>query len=143
MISHRNIDPNNEYELKSRYAGGGKKELKKSKAETVEAAVERTVKDIPGGEFLLNVKLYEVKRKYYAVEGDVWGPIDDHRTRGFSLGDRVICKEQNFLKTLDLKGDIIYGKITGFINGDEVFIKVEGEENRTIKVPIDKLTKSK
>ncbi len=141
MISHRNINPNGNHELKARYVGGGKS-IKKSKAQTVEDAINNTVKTVPGGEFLANAKLYIVKGKYFAIEGDVWGTVEDSSFRGFSIGDRVVCKDRGFLKSLNFKTDLIYGKITGIEDEKEVYVKVEGEEDRTIKVSIDKLTKA-
>lgn len=73
MISNRNVDSNFEYSVISNYAGGSKAELKKSKATTIEEAINRTVRNVPGGEFVMNARIYIVKDKYFAVEGDVWG----------------------------------------------------------------------
>ena len=76
MISKRNIDSDFNYELLSTYAGGSKKELKKSKAVNIEEAVDQTVRKIAGGEFVMNAKIYKIEKQsntYFAVEGDVWG----------------------------------------------------------------------
>jgi hypothetical protein len=76
MVSTRNIDPNLDYSLISTYSGGSKRELKKSRAKSIEDAIDQTVKKVPGGEFAMNVKIYTVRkinREYIAVEGDVWG----------------------------------------------------------------------
>lgn len=141
MISHRNVDPNLEYELISSYSGGSKKELKRSKAKNVEEALEQSVKRVPGGELMMNVKLYSIKGKYFAIEGDVWGKKGNRSIRGFSVGDRIVCKDKYFLKKLDLKNDIVYATITGLINDKEVYVKLDGVD-RTMKIPIDKITKS-
>jgi len=74
------------------------KELKKSKALLVEEAVNQTVKKIPGGEFLMNVKLYQVKGNRFAVEGDVWGVKTDVTYRGFKIGDKVMWKAGGDIK---------------------------------------------
>ena len=73
MISTRNVDPNLKYEVISTYSGGSKRELKKSKSTSIEDAIDQTVKKVPGGEFLMNCKIYLINSKYIAVEGDVWG----------------------------------------------------------------------
>lgn len=141
MISHRNVDPSLDYRLVSSYSGGNEKELKKSRAENLEDAIEQMVKKVPGGEFLMNVKVYEIKDKYFAVEGDVWGKADNVSYRGFTLGDRVVCKDKKLLKKLDLKNDIVYGTISGLIDDVEVYVKLD-DIDRTIRLPYDKITKS-
>ena len=60
MISNRNVDPKLDYSLLSSYSGGSQRELKKSKAITIEDAVDQTVRKVPGGEFLMNTKLFKV-----------------------------------------------------------------------------------
>lgn len=69
--------------------GADKQELKKSKAKTIEAAIDQVVKSTPGGEYLKNVKIYWVSTKYLAVEGDVWGIAANANFRGFTVGDKV------------------------------------------------------
>lgn len=80
MVSDRNVDVKNHYELLQAYAGSSKQELKKSKAETLPDAVYETVKRVSGGEFLMNAHFYFIEHKKgkkswttFAVEGDVWG----------------------------------------------------------------------
>src|SRR5258705_8863905 len=73
MTSNRNIDPKLDYKVLSTYTGASTKELRKSRAKTLQQAIDETVKKIPGGEFLMNVKIYLVNGEYFAVEGDVWG----------------------------------------------------------------------
>ncbi len=73
MISNRNVDSRMDYVLIKNYVGGSKKELRRYKGSSIEEAIDKVVKVQPGGEFLKNVKLYLVKGKYFAVEGDVWG----------------------------------------------------------------------
>ena len=90
MISNRNVDSNLDYGLIASYSGGTKRELKKSRALTVEDAVDQTVRKVPEGEFLMNSKVYLVKNKYFAVEGDVWGVKANATYRGFKVGDKVI-----------------------------------------------------
>ncbi len=73
MVSNRNIDSKMEYVSLKNYTGGSRKELRRYKSESLEGAIDQVVKAVPGGEFLKNVKIYVVNKKYYAVEGDVWG----------------------------------------------------------------------
>jgi hypothetical protein len=142
MIAHRNVDMKLDYELIATYSGGSNRELKKARYKTVEDALESTVRKVPGGEMLLNVKLYQIKGKYYAVEGDVWGKSGENGIRGFHVGDQVVCKDVNFIKKMNLSSnDIVYGVITGLIDDKSVYIKLKGTE-RTIKVPLEKITKS-
>jgi hypothetical protein len=98
MISTRNIDPNQTYTVLATYSGGSNRELRKSKATSIEHAIDLVVKRVPGGEFLMNAKIYIVRRsrnpqrQRYAVEGDVWGVETEVSYRGFKVGDRVMWK---------------------------------------------------
>jgi len=92
MIANRNIDPKLDYNVIATYSGGSQRELKKSKALTIEDAIDQTVKKIAGGELLMNAKIYLVKGKYIAIEGDVWGISSNTSYRGFKIGDKVIWK---------------------------------------------------
>jgi hypothetical protein len=72
--------------------GASQNEIRKTKAETTEDAIDQVVKSTPGGEYLKNVKLYLVtkgKKKYFAIEGDVWGIAGNANFRGFTVGDKV------------------------------------------------------
>ncbi|HEY1871029.1 MAG TPA: hypothetical protein VGG71_08220, partial [Chitinophagaceae bacterium] len=60
MISNRNVDPALNYGVISSYSGGSMRELKHSRATSIDDAIDQTVKKIPGGEFLMNVKIYMV-----------------------------------------------------------------------------------
>ncbi len=103
MISNRNIDSGLDYDVISTYAGGSNKDLKRSKALTIEDAIDETVRNVPGGEFLMNAQIYIVNGKYMAVEGDVWGRATNANHRGFSIGDKVTWKEWGNHKTGTIK----------------------------------------
>ncbi|AEA42433.1 hypothetical protein [Fluviicola taffensis] len=101
MISTRNIDPNLDYSLISTYSGGSKRELKKSRAKSIEDAIDQTVKKVPGGEFVMNVKVYTIhkfNKEYLAVEGDVWGNAGNVSYKGFEVGELVIWKSAGSYK---------------------------------------------
>lgn len=100
MISNRNVESKADYVLLKNYAGGDmreiKKALKKTKAVTLDQAVDETARNVAGGEFLKNVKVYGVKKKdkmYLFIEGDVWGLTDNISYRGFKIGDIVQWKD--------------------------------------------------
>jgi len=131
MISNRNVDPTLNYQIITTYSGGSKKELKKTKAEYIEDAIDQTVKKIPGGEFIMNAKIYLVNNKYFAVEGDVWGVGSNIAYRGFKVGDVVTWKKF---------GKFHKGKITGL--KDDKTCLVENEEGKIIEIKYDEVTKS-
>lgn len=128
MVSDRNIDTKmDQYVLLKNYAGGSKKEikkaLKKTKATSIDEAVDETVRNVAGGEFLKNVKVYAVKKKkkvYLLVEGDVWGYAENVSFRGFKVGDTVQWKELTLTKK---------GVITGLTDAEKCMVKEEGKEN--------------
>jgi hypothetical protein len=93
MISNRNVDSKTDYVLLKNYMGGSKKQLRKLKALTLEDAIDKVVRNTPGGEFLKNVKVYSLNGKYYAVEGDIWGIASNANFQGFKVGDSVQWKE--------------------------------------------------
>ncbi|MFI5187201.1 MAG: hypothetical protein ACHQF0_10775 [Chitinophagales bacterium] len=103
MISNRNIDPKLDYDVISTYSGGSNRDIKKSRAATVEDAIDQTVRKVPGGEFLMNVKIYLVNKKYIATEGDVWGVKSNVAYRGFRVGDKVTWKVMSGFKTGTIK----------------------------------------
>jgi hypothetical protein len=138
MVSTRNIDSKGDYTLLRNYMGGTKKELKKSKATDLEQAINAVVKQTPGGEFLKNVKVYQVRKfksAYYAVEGDVWGIAGNQNMRGFTLGMKVQypCGIENGLPKKCI------GTITDLTNDLECQVK----DDETGKVTTEKYSNLK
>lgn len=131
MISNRNVDPKMDYDAISTYSGGSKKELRKSKAKTIEDAIDQTVRKVPGGEFLMNVKIYMVNGQYLAVEGDVWGSKTNLAFRGFKVGDKVTWKT--------LGGTFKSGTIISLKN-DQVCL-IETENGETVEKKYDDISK--
>ena len=117
MISNRNVDTGFEYSVISTYAGGSNAELKKSKATSIEDAIDQTVRNVPGGEFIMNARIYLIKEKYFAVEGDVWGQKNNANHRGFSIGDKVTWKEWGNHKT---------GTVKAFKDTEKCILDVDG-----------------
>ena len=81
MVSTRNIETTQKYHLIQKYVTLDKKEMKKTRAESIQEAVDAIVKKVDGGEYLMNVKVYQISHYrygqgtayYFSVEGDVWG----------------------------------------------------------------------
>lgn len=96
MISTRNVTTKNEYVNLRNAVGGDNRDLKRNKATTLDMAVGNLVKNVPGGEFVQNVKVYTIG-KYYAVSGDVWGLSGEINHKGYKVGDHVMWKD-NFVK---------------------------------------------
>jgi len=139
MISNRNVDPNLKYQSLTTYSGGSKRELKKSKATSIEAAIDNTVKKVPGGEFLMNCKIYVVNSKYIAVEGDVWGSATTElQFRGFKVGDKVTWKKKDLIS-----GTKFYtGSISALKDDKTCYIKVDGETDKVVELSYDDITKT-
>lgn len=135
MVSNRNVDPDLKYKLITTYSGGSEKELKKSKFISIEQAIDNTIKKTPGGEFLMNAKIYLVDNKYIAVEGDIWGIEGFASYKGFKVGDKVTWK------TSLIKGkDYITGTITSLKDDKECLIKIDNQDKIT-EVEYTKLSK--
>lgn len=133
QISTRNIDTAQGYQLLKRYAGSGDKELVKNLSPTLEGAVENVVKAVPGGEYMMNVKVYKSNNKYTA-EGDVWGVPNRNDIRGFRVGDKVVFKYFY---------DVEHGEITALIDGQKCFVKFKDKKGKIWEkeVAYDKLSK--
>ncbi|MBE7443424.1 MAG: hypothetical protein HS119_13335 [Flavobacteriales bacterium] len=133
MISTRNIDSKSEYKLLTTYSGGSEKDLRKSRAKTIEQAINETVRRTIGGEYLMNAKIYLVDERYYAIEGDVWGKENNEKeiaVNGFRVGDKVTWKKAGTYKT----GKIIALK-------DKVCLVEQDENQKTIEMDYYNLTK--
>jgi len=139
MVSNRNIDNQmSNYVLIKNYSGGSKKEIKKSikktKAATFDKAVDETVRNVAGGEFLMNVHVYSVHRSnkiYFLVEGDVWGYKEGNSFRGFKTGDIVQWKGMGGSKK---------GKITALTNSEKCMV-LENGKNMSIEIKYSKIRK--
>ncbi len=136
LVSNRNIDFNQDYELIRSYAGSDskkevKKEIKKMRSETLEDAINYTLKNTPGGEILTNVNIYMVRHKYYVVHGDVYGIKDAERNyKGWKVGDNVQWRS----------GGLRKGVIVELKDAEEASIK-EVESGIVFPVRYERLTK--
>lgn len=131
MISNRNVDPKLDYDVITTYSGGSNRELKKSKAKTVEDAIDQTVRKVPGGEFLMNVKIYMVNGQYIAIEGDVWGVKSNISYRGFKVGDKVTWKTKGTFKMGTIKS----------LKDDKICL-IETENGDIIEKKYDEISKA-
>lgn len=122
MISSKNVGDLGDYEIIAAYARGNQKKITKSKAKTLEDALEQTVREVPGGVFLMNAKIYMIKRKYFAIEGDVWGLKQNANYKGFKVGDHVMWKTVFGYKK---------GTVEAIKNSEECVVVEDGTVNRT------------
>ena len=138
MISTRNVDPNLNYKVITTYSGSNKKELRKSKATTIDEAIDKPVKNVPGGEFLMNVKIYQIDKKYYAAQGDVWGTLTQEGFKGFKIGDKVTWAKKSIIK-----GKIyITGTITALKDDKTCLVKMDNDTDKTIALQYQEITKT-
>lgn len=138
MISNRNVSPELKYQVLTTYSGGSNKELKKSKATSIEDAIDKTVRKVPGGEFVMNAKIYLVDGKYIAVEGDVWGNANNQSYRGFKVGDNVTWKTKSIIGG----AKFLTGKIVTLKDDKNCLVKVDNETDSTIELSYDEITKT-
>lgn len=138
MISTRNIDSGENYVLLKRGTNDSKKAFKQTKAKTIDGAIQNAVADVPGGEFMKNVKLYS-DGSNYSVIGDVWGISENADIEGFKVGDVVFMK--NTLLKISTGGKkFLKVTITGLKGRNSCLVKFD---NGTIKeVDYSKLSKT-
>ena len=139
IISNRNIDSKTNYQLIERY-----KTAKAKSQDALEQAIDKAVKEVDGGEFLKNVKIYVKNNgRKVKIEGDVWGipPVGGSVTKTvnanieFKQGDKVAFKNM---------GKLVEGIIIG-LNRETAVVKFKNmmgqEKNKEIEY--QKLTKIK
>jgi hypothetical protein len=125
MISTRNVDSGVKYvELKRSVKG---------KSKDLETAIEKAVKQVPGGEFMKNVVIYYNGK--IKVEGDVWGVSgvlsekdqresdrkskEDELSSMFSVGDKVSWRTI----TRSIESGVISGK-----DESKAIVSIEGSD---------------
>lgn len=89
IISNRNVSTKENYQVIKSYVGVSKKEIIRNKSKTIDGSVAIVLQQVPGGEFLMNCKVYKVEGGYYSVSGDVWGVSGSINFQGFKVGDKV------------------------------------------------------
>lgn len=124
MVANRNVDSSVEYEPLRNYAGGDKKALKRTRARSIDAAIDETVRQVPGGEYLMNAKVYLVNGQYIAVEGDVWGKKTNADFRGYKVADAVNFKDRNKL---------VPGKIKTLIDSETALVEFKDGKLKVIE----------
>lgn len=137
MISNRNVNPQLNYQPIATYAGGSRAELTRSRSLSVEDAVNQTVRRVPGGEFVVNAKIYVVDEKYFAVEGDVWGAAEQSY-RGFKVGDRVTFKNPALFTTQRF----LLGTVVALKSTELCLVQPEAQGAGLVEVSYDDLTRS-
>jgi len=106
VISNRNFDTSKDYQLLATYSGDSDKEIKKSKSPNIQTAIDDRLKNVPGGEYLTNVKIYLVDGKYYSVTGDVFGTTNAP-FKGFVVGDVVMYYHNGLFRKNEYKMAVV------------------------------------
>jgi len=141
IIANRNIDPKANYQLIERYKIA---KAKGKNQDALEQAIDKAIKEVEGGEFMKNVKIYVKNNgKKIKIEGDVWGiPTVQKSVEKFvkakiefKIGDKVTFKNM---------GRLVEGKIIGLNQNTAVvkFTTMFGREKNKL-VEYEKLTKIK
>lgn len=79
VASTRNYESKTDYVLLKKYVSA---KAKNKGTEGLQNAIDLAVKDVPGGEFMKNVKIYTKRKgKKIKVEGDVWGILPTTTTK--------------------------------------------------------------
>jgi hypothetical protein len=73
QLSVGEVSKHQSYQQLTTATGSRKKEIMGSDARTIDSAIARLVRQVPGGKFISNAKIYVVRRNYLAVSGNVWG----------------------------------------------------------------------
>lgn len=115
MVSNRNVSTKENYVQIKSYANTANHELRRNKAKTIDEALNNTLRNNPGGEFLMNAKIYVIGSDY-AISGDVWGLAENQNFKGYKKGDKVTFKDNLTTYT---------GTITDFKNDRECYVKCE------------------
>ena len=140
VLSGRNVVfEGTKYARIATYAGESKIELKKSRARTIDEAVNTTVRQYPGGEFMSNVKIWQIVKSgkyYFAVSGDIYGRLSDNGEiershRGFAVGDHVVWEE--------VAGKFVKGVVETLVDNETCIIR--REDGKLVKQKYTKLSK--
>ncbi len=119
MISNRNIDSKTDYVLLKTGTDISNDFIRKNKASTLDQAINNTVAEVPGGEFMKNVKIY-MDGDIFIVNGDVWGIATEANFEGFKIGDKIFIKN-SLLKSV--KEKFTPGVIIGFKDRKSCLVK--------------------
>lgn len=127
MISNRNISNGSNYELLQKFSNSSTRQLERTRAKTINDAIDNVVKGTPGGEYLMNAKLYRVG-EFFAAEGDVWGIAGQTDINGLKPNGIAYLKKRGGAKQV---------KVISFVDKD--WINIQLENGKIIEVPRDKL----
>lgn len=135
MVSNRNVDSKTDYVQLKPYVKG---KATSNRGDALNQAIDNCVKSIPGGEYLMNVKIYTDGGSGIKVEGDVWGikqaeaPKPQRREVTFNEGQKVSFKTE--------LGKLVIGKIIGLGETEAVVEYVAGEKTKTKQIKYKLLT---
>lgn len=115
MISNRNVSQGAGYQLIQKFSNSSTEQLEESEARTITEAIDNVVKAVPGGEYLMNAKLYRVG-KFYAAEGDVWGIAGQTDINGLKPNGSAYLKRRGGSETV---------QVLSFVDKNRVNVKLE------------------
>lgn len=135
MISNRNVDSSADYKQLKPYVKG---KASSRQGDALNQAIDQCVKSVPGGEYLMNVKIYTDGGNGIKVEGDVWGikqveePKAPKKEITFTEGQKVSFKTE--------LGKLVIGKVIGLGETEAVVEYVVGEKTKTKQIKYKLLT---
>lgn len=151
MVSTRNVDSSKEYKEINRYVTGRDLALNRILlvgplfAPDIEDAVDRAVKKVEGGEFMMNAVIREYNYPFllfslrsFKVVGDVWGIPNSEivNSQGIKIGDKVIIKHGLPFAKSNIEGEVIS------ITRETVIVKFEHKSKEKIEeFPNEKVIK--
>jgi len=141
MVSTRNIDSSADYELVARYQTA----KVRAKEDSLQAVIDKVVRDTPGGEYAMNVKIFVKQNgRKVKVEADVWGfPPPRAATTDVgvtqSVSAHVELRVGDWVSWSSRGKELERGRIIG-LNADGAVVAVDGGE-RIVSQSFDDLTK--
>lgn len=135
MVSTRNVDQSKEYAIVARAVEA----RVNSRGNALQAAIDKAVTQVPGGEYMMNVNVYVNKNgERVRVTGDVWGHAQaaatsgDGRTAAIQPGDAVVWKQ----------GSAIFSGTVVSLQGLKAVVEYDRNgQARMREVDLKKLTK--
>ena len=142
MVSTRNIDMDQSYVLIDAHQVG----RANSGEMSLEVAIDNMVKHTPGGEFVMNAKIYVKQNgKKIKVEADIWGipePQTKTATTDLAVGDWVSWPaELGRFKQGEIIGLGADGALIRISTETALTFRVHDQKERTVQKPFEHLTR--
>jgi hypothetical protein len=140
MVSTRNIDSSADYRLVARYQTA----KVRAKEDSLQAVIDKVVRQTPGGEYVTNAKIYiKGNGRRVKVEADVWGfpPREAGTTVDVrqSVSADVQLEIGDWVSWQSGRKEMQRGRIIG-LNNDGAVVAVDGRD-LIVSKDFDNLTK--